>query len=345
MMNKINSWEEFCQRKSELNRRISDILTSYECDNKENLINDGAKIEFSSPYYRRKFIRYFSDEVEKIPKEEILNLYIAAKKYLPDVVKELAVQLKFEKYINTTVSLGRISKYIARCVGKGQIEFKFFYLLFGTEHAIKCTILHELCHTVHHNHKVCFWKLLEQKLKETKLIENNYDGWNKRLISDNGTMYVHNEYDGYDLYNLKPEIKIPQYIPSSYRHPDKYYHENESIFYSLKRKLECIILKKINECCTSSLMMAFICENYGYKTMLSFLKDYKHMPIEVIHGISSIFEYKNLTTFDYNDMMKFINSGYIFEYYQGSGKGKTKCCDAINEVSRQIKKTIIDNIT
>lgn len=46
-MNKINSWEEFCQRKSELNRRISDILTSYECGNKENLINDGAKIEFS----------------------------------------------------------------------------------------------------------------------------------------------------------------------------------------------------------------------------------------------------------------------------------------------------------
>lgn len=56
MINKINSWEEFCQRKSELNRRISDILTSYECGNKENLISNGAKIEFSSPYYRRKFI-------------------------------------------------------------------------------------------------------------------------------------------------------------------------------------------------------------------------------------------------------------------------------------------------
>ena len=91
-----------------------------------------------------------ADDVERIRKE--------AKATLPRKVAELAHLYGF------TYAGVRIREAKTRwgsCTGKNTISLSL-YLMQGPEHLQDYVILHELCHTVHHDHSPRFWALMNQ---------------------------------------------------------------------------------------------------------------------------------------------------------------------------------------
>jgi len=84
-------------------------------------------------------------------------LKIEAKQYLPDKVKKLAIQFEF-KY--NKLALKNIKSRWGSCSRENNINLSI-HLMRLPEHLIDYVILHELAHTVHHNHSARFWKLLD----------------------------------------------------------------------------------------------------------------------------------------------------------------------------------------
>lgn len=84
-------------------------------------------------------------------------LKFEAKQYLPDKVKELAVKFKFNY---NKLSLKNIKSRWGSCSRKNNINLSI-HLMRLPEHLIDYVILHELVHTVHHNHSKRFWALLD----------------------------------------------------------------------------------------------------------------------------------------------------------------------------------------
>jgi len=85
-------------------------------------------------------------------------LKIEAKQYLPDKVKLLADRFSF-KY--NKLSLKNIKSRWGSCSRKNNINLSI-HLMRLPDHLIDYVILHELIHTVHHNHSARFWNLLDE---------------------------------------------------------------------------------------------------------------------------------------------------------------------------------------
>ncbi len=90
--------------------------------------------------------------------EEIERLRQEARRLLPPRVEELAAQYGF--------SYGRVSIRASRtrwgsCSYRNDLSFSLF-LMSQPEHLRDFVILHELCHTVHHNHSAAFHALLDR---------------------------------------------------------------------------------------------------------------------------------------------------------------------------------------
>ena len=83
-------------------------------------------------------------------------LKIEAKTYLPDKVKELAEKCGF-KFNN--LALKNIKSRWGSCSRKNNINLSI-HLMRLPDHLINYVILHELVHTVHHNHSIRFWTML-----------------------------------------------------------------------------------------------------------------------------------------------------------------------------------------
>lgn len=79
-----------------------------------------------------------------------------AKEYLPRRIEEIAKQTKLS-YNKVTVRTTR-SKW-GSCSGENNISLSI-YLMILPPHLIDFVIIHELCHTVHHNHSPKFHALL-----------------------------------------------------------------------------------------------------------------------------------------------------------------------------------------
>ncbi len=90
--------------------------------------------------------------------EEIERLRREARRLLPPRVGELAARYGF--------SYGRVSIRASRtrwgsCSGRNDLSLSLF-LMTLPEHLRDFVILHELCHTVHHNHSAAFHALLDR---------------------------------------------------------------------------------------------------------------------------------------------------------------------------------------
>ncbi|MCR5312555.1 MAG: M48 family metallopeptidase [Bacteroidaceae bacterium] len=90
--------------------------------------------------------------------EEIRELRKQAKTFLPRRVAELAYMFGFEyKDLKIQSSKTRWGS----CSGTNSINLSL-YLMRVPEHLIDYVILHELCHTVHHDHSEAFWHLMDE---------------------------------------------------------------------------------------------------------------------------------------------------------------------------------------
>lgn len=85
-------------------------------------------------------------------------LKIEAKIYLPDRVKILAVKFNFDY---SKLTLKNIKSRWGSCSRKNNINLSI-HLMRLPERLIDYVILHELVHTVHHNHSTRFWNLLDK---------------------------------------------------------------------------------------------------------------------------------------------------------------------------------------
>jgi len=94
-------------------------------------------------------------------------LKIEAKEYLPNKVKELAVQngFKFNK-----LALKNIKSRWGSCSRKNNINLSI-HLMRLPNHLIDYVILHELVHTVHHNHSIRFWTMLNNITGSAKSLD------------------------------------------------------------------------------------------------------------------------------------------------------------------------------
>ena len=91
-----------------------------------------------------------ADDVERMRKE--------AKATLPRKVAELAHLYGFTY---TGVRIREAKTRWGSCTGKNTISLSL-YLMQVPEHLQDYVILHELCHTVHHDHSPRFWALMNQ---------------------------------------------------------------------------------------------------------------------------------------------------------------------------------------
>jgi predicted metal-dependent hydrolase len=111
----------------------------------------------------------------KVLQEEIRKgieraLRLEAKQFLPDKVNELAAKFgfKFNK-----LTLKNIKSRWGSCSRKNNINLSI-HLMRLPDHLIDYVILHELVHTVHHNHGDRFWKMLNDITGESKALEKEF---------------------------------------------------------------------------------------------------------------------------------------------------------------------------
>ncbi|MDZ7624327.1 MAG: SprT family zinc-dependent metalloprotease [Ignavibacteriaceae bacterium] len=97
-------------------------------------------------------------------------LRLEAKQYLPDKVNELAEKFgfKFNK-----LTLKNIKSRWGSCSRKNNINLSI-HLIRLPDHLIDYVILHELVHTVHHNHSAKFWKMLNDITGGSKVLDDEF---------------------------------------------------------------------------------------------------------------------------------------------------------------------------
>ena len=104
-------------------------------------------------------LNYDSKEIQTAIRKGIERaLKSEAKQYLPEKVKELAEKFEFNY---NKLSLKNIKSRWGSCSRKNNINLSI-HLMRLPEHLIDYVILHELAHTVHHNHSKRFWALLDK---------------------------------------------------------------------------------------------------------------------------------------------------------------------------------------
>jgi predicted metal-dependent hydrolase len=175
--NKID-WIQKHQKKIkrvEENRTIYDESTNF-CTKKHKLIirkTDGKKINASISdgeikVYYPEYLEVKHISVQLFIRNVIEEaLRIEAKQYIPARVNELAAKYNFN-YNN--VFIKNIRSRWGSCSKKGNVNFSL-HLMLLPEELIDYVILHELAHTVEHNHSKNFWAVLNKVYGNAKVID------------------------------------------------------------------------------------------------------------------------------------------------------------------------------
>jgi predicted metal-dependent hydrolase len=109
-----------------------------------------------------------SKEVQEAIRKGIERaLKIEAKEHLPAKVTKFAAEFGF---LYNKLSLKNIKSRWGSCSAKNNINLSI-HLMRLPEHLIDYVILHELVHTVHHNHSTRFWTLLDKVTDGAKRLD------------------------------------------------------------------------------------------------------------------------------------------------------------------------------
>lgn len=90
--------------------------------------------------------------------EELILLRQKAEEFLPGELERLATVFNF-RY--SSCRIGKSRTQWGSCSTSGTIRLSLYIALLP-KNLIQYILLHELCHTVHHNHGKAFWQLLDQ---------------------------------------------------------------------------------------------------------------------------------------------------------------------------------------
>ena len=118
-------------------------------------------LESKQEWILRAKAKYAARESQpSLPAEDIERLRAEAKAYLPARTEELARLLGL-RYGKVTIRATR-SKW-GSCTAQNNISLSLF-LMTLPPHLRDYVIIHELCHTVHHNHSAAFHALVDKLL-------------------------------------------------------------------------------------------------------------------------------------------------------------------------------------
>lgn len=107
---------------------------------------------------RERMAARYADAPPPLTRSEIEQLAAAAKQDLPPRIARLSAQTGLH-YHFLTITAAR-TKW-GSCSSQNRISLSLF-LMTLPEHLRDFVILHELCHTVHHNHSAAFHALLDR---------------------------------------------------------------------------------------------------------------------------------------------------------------------------------------
>ncbi len=99
-----------------------------------------------------------------VSKEELEVLKQQAKAYIPNRVYELSA-LTGLSY--TGIKITTAATRFGSCSPKNSLCFSCLLMRYPKQ-AIDYVIIHELCHTVHHNHQKPFWDLVQKHMPDYK---------------------------------------------------------------------------------------------------------------------------------------------------------------------------------
>lgn len=261
--------------------------------------------------YGREWAALPTKTVRAIPAEDIINLFVAANKFVPELLQHYARLYGFPNYKGASV--GWLRRAAGWCYGKTNIiTIDFLHVLFADDVAFNATLLHELCHTEEHNHTTVFWELFDQKLKEASIIDrddNSRKVWLQKPWFKND--------DGMYLYNTPGDI-----YKNVSDHKQKAIRDKVCYGFSQNRQW----MMRSDQQYVSDV----------YRVIYNTVGKRKWLP-EIIEDILTG-NCKLLTTFDYADTIDFFKGKQLVETYVGYGRGDTKVSDAFHEIFETIEQ-------
>lgn len=124
-------------------------------------------------------------EIQKLSREELENLKLRAKEYIPQRVEFFANQMKV-KY--GTVTIRTQKTRWGSCSSDGNLNFNCLLMLTDFD-IIDYVVVHELCHIKEMNHSKEFWneveKILPDYRKRRKMLKNIGVGIIKKVDKHN----------------------------------------------------------------------------------------------------------------------------------------------------------------
>ena len=106
--------------------------------------------------HTRQRLRERQSNIPTITPSEVERLRREARKYIPSTIERLA---RDNGFTYTSLRISSAHTRWGSCSGKNGISISLFVMLLP-EHLREFIILHELCHTRHHNHSAAFHTLL-----------------------------------------------------------------------------------------------------------------------------------------------------------------------------------------
>lgn len=146
-------------------------------------ITRDAKVLVRAPYFTtqktiEKFVvsheSWINKHLQKVnarpvlSKDELEHLKALAKEYIPNRVNEICSQTGLSC---TGVKITTAATRWGSCSPKNSLCFSCRLMKYPKS-AIDYVIVHELCHTVHHNHQKPFWNLVEKILPNYKQLKS-----------------------------------------------------------------------------------------------------------------------------------------------------------------------------
>ena len=135
----------------------------------------------ASPAFDGERILLPQGEPENVRRAAVQIYRSFAKQHLPGRVEEFSRRTGLRA---SSVKISGAAKRWGSCSGSNSINFSWRLILAPPE-AVDYVVVHELAHTLHHNHSTAFWRLVEKILPDYRSREEQLRALQHRLETEN----------------------------------------------------------------------------------------------------------------------------------------------------------------